>query len=175
MIRRWTILRMMIRSAQSLRKSDILCLSNGFISCLEMTLRWSHDALHRLSIWQRFSWSWSKSTWTERIVSTTTSASSLSHTHTQGHRGRPERGKVFMTAAEIRGKNQWTSKCQGVRCRASEKCKVAECTATQLLMVTSGQISASFCSAVLQLQKPSATLSKVWPCAFSNMNYCSYR
>lgn len=39
MIRRWTIFRMMILSAQSLRKSDIFCFSASFISCLAMTLR----------------------------------------------------------------------------------------------------------------------------------------
>lgn len=62
-ILRWTILRMMILSAQSFRKSDIFCFSWGFISCLAMTFRWSHDALQRRSIWHRFSCSWSKSTW----------------------------------------------------------------------------------------------------------------
>lgn len=62
-ILRWTILRMMILSAQSFRKSDIFCFSWGFISCLAMTFRWSHEALQRRSIWQRFSCSWSKSTW----------------------------------------------------------------------------------------------------------------
>lgn len=34
-----TIFRMMILSAQSLRKSDIFCFNAGFISCLAMTLR----------------------------------------------------------------------------------------------------------------------------------------
>lgn len=38
-IRRCTVFRMMILSAQSLRKSDIFCFSAGFISCLAMTLR----------------------------------------------------------------------------------------------------------------------------------------
>ena len=61
-ILRCTILRMMILSAQSFRKSDIFCFSAGFISCLAMTLRWSQDALHLRSIWLRFSCSWSKST-----------------------------------------------------------------------------------------------------------------
>lgn len=64
-IRLCTIFRMMILSAQSLRKSDIFCFSAGFISCFAMTLRWSHDALHLRSIWARLSWSWSKSTWQE--------------------------------------------------------------------------------------------------------------
>lgn len=64
-IRRCTIFRMMILSAQSLRKSDIFCFNAGFISCFAMTLRWSHDALHLRSIWARLSWSWSKSTWQE--------------------------------------------------------------------------------------------------------------
>lgn len=65
-IRRWTILRMMILSAQSFRKSDIFCFSWGFISCLAMTFRWSQEALQRRSIWHRFSCSWSKSTWHQR-------------------------------------------------------------------------------------------------------------
>lgn len=62
-ILRCTIFRIMILSAQSLRKSDIFCFNAGFISCFAMTLRWSHDALHLRSIWARLSWSWSKSTW----------------------------------------------------------------------------------------------------------------
>lgn len=61
-ILRCTILRIIILSAQSLRKSDIFCFNAGFISCFAMTLRWSHDALHLRSIWARLSWSWSKST-----------------------------------------------------------------------------------------------------------------
>jgi len=65
MILRWTILRMIILSAQSLRKSDIFCFSWAFISCLAITFRWSHEALQRRSIWHRFSCSWSKSTWPE--------------------------------------------------------------------------------------------------------------
>lgn len=62
-ILRCTVFRMIILSAQSLRKSDIFCFSRGFISCFAITLRWSHEALQRRSIWHRFSWSWSKSTW----------------------------------------------------------------------------------------------------------------
>lgn len=56
----------MILSAQSLRNSDIFCFRLGFISCFAIALRWSHDALHRLSIWHRFSWSCSKSIWKKR-------------------------------------------------------------------------------------------------------------
>lgn len=39
MIRLCTIFRMMILSAQSLRKSDIFCFNASFISCLAMSLR----------------------------------------------------------------------------------------------------------------------------------------
>lgn len=62
-ILRCTIFRIIILSAQSFKKSDIFCFNASFISCLAMTLRWSHDALHLRSIWARLSWSWSKSTW----------------------------------------------------------------------------------------------------------------
>lgn len=59
----WTIFKIIIRSAQSFRNSDIRCFKTGFISCFAIALRWSHEALHRLSIWHKLSWSWSKSTW----------------------------------------------------------------------------------------------------------------
>lgn len=59
----WTIFKIIIRSAQSFRNSDIRCFKTGFISCFAIALRWSHEALHLLSIWHKLSWSWSKSTW----------------------------------------------------------------------------------------------------------------
>lgn len=62
-MRRWTVFSMMILSAQSFKKSVNFCLSAGFISCLAISFKFSHDALQRRSICARFSCSKSKSTW----------------------------------------------------------------------------------------------------------------
>lgn len=65
MRRRCTVFSMRILSAQSFRKSVNFCLSAGFISCLAISFKFSHDALQRRSICARFSCSKSKSTWRE--------------------------------------------------------------------------------------------------------------
>lgn len=78
----WTIFKIIIRSAQSFKNSDIRCFKTGFISCFAIALRWSHEALHLLSIWHKLSWSWSKSTWkSER--------EHCKRTETTGHRPEP--------------------------------------------------------------------------------------